>query len=912
MSSNSNYEAVRDILRNRRAEEVYRYHSQDALPVPYHELAYAYLNTLSEDGKKEFKNMDALEQTRAINDSLNKLFKHPKAFSSVAAKMIWNSAGELPDVVSSTQKSISNRENRLSSDKGLVATQKIKDAAGASDMSDADLRSYLYDTPDMDHPERGTKTLGVYSPTYPADSDAKYHANDIRFNNISTFYNTDSPFIDEPSSKGVLKTIADTTKVRSYLGSKSVSDMLNTRKANQDYFVEHPAKAVTQTLIGKGSELLGIPFLDQSYQAKKAGLKDLGSWNPLPEGVSGMGPWNDFEYAGHAGLDLATLLPPGKVLGVAGKAAKAVVPKGVAKYLSTVVKPAVIKRLPETLQPKAASGGRVFTDWGEKNIPVSTIAENPSFKTTEMPTAYGGSTNGAFDKAERLLTPVAYGAANGLAGWVNTTPDADVDLRSLNKGELGENALLSTLSGAGVGTALGFAGRLLAGKARAGGLSKEGVKAGTELDKTVAEYNKNAKEMDTKQKQSNTFRRFENALDDPYFRNWMSDAFSKSPVYAPNARVYDAMLKRNDAYVLKSAEPTLASTNYPSARVEDPVQTFELGSGTVPAGDRVAGNLLQNPVSYSPKINELSHELRKRIQKMEPADASKMFDDAYNWTLTNPELASNLEAAQKFGPWDTQGTIQQSYASRLGLSPTSKGTNVLPDWVKSQSDELGNQGRRTFYSNPAPSILPDGDAARTLASMEKTLSGQSPNTNPSTGVSDDVERIGNLMFGTKNLTPDQRKIIRENIILRDSPALMSTSALDIAKNESERRNALMDWRGIRSPAMEKTILEQFGKWQKSAKPTKGSQATAGAGFFVPGMIARATVSEPEAETQFQKSGETTPGAEYYFPRTYRFPMIGDTKIPAGTAYYNNEALKLGGVGRYVIDPDWMTNDPDAQ
>lgn len=83
------------------------------------------------------------------------------------------------------------------------------------------------------------------------------------------------------------------------------------------------------------------------------------------------------------------------------------------------------------------------------------------------------------------------------------------------------------------------------------------------------------------------------------------------------------------------------------------------------------------------------------------------------------------------------------------------------------------------------------------------------------------------MFGTKNLTPDQRKIIQENIILRDSPALMSTSALGIAKNESERRNALMDWRGIRSPAMEETMLEQFGKWQKSAKPTKGSQTAAG-------------------------------------------------------------------------------------
>lgn len=81
---------------------------------------------------------------------------------------------------------------------------------------------------------------------------------------------------------------------------------------------------------------------------------------------------------------------------------------------------------------------------------------------------------------------------------------------------------------------------------------------------------------------------------------------------------------------------------------------------------------------------------------MEPADASKMFDDAYNWTLTNPELASNLEAAQKFGPWNTQGTPTVLRIT-AGIKPDIKGDQwVLPDWVKSQSDELGNQGRRTF------------------------------------------------------------------------------------------------------------------------------------------------------------------------------------------------------------------------
>lgn len=911
MSSADKYTAVQDLLRNKRAEELYKYRGQESLPVPYSDLAFAYVHTLTDKKAKEFRDMDALQQTRAVSDALDRgLLNNPDNFLYNAQNIIYNSSTKPAALLGSTKQYIQDRERRLSADKGLVATQKIKDAAGASDMSDADLQRYLYGE-GKDQTGMGQKQIGVYDPSYAYSKpkESRVIPNSIRDNKISTFYNSDD--VPEDSSLAKLTDLARSSMVRSYLGSKSVEDVLKTRKANQDYFVQHPVKAGIQTIIGKGSELLGVPVLDQAYQAKKAGLKGLDSWNPLPEGVSGMGKGNVLEYAGHAGLDAATLLPPGKVLGVVGKAAKAAVIPDVAEHLATVVKPAVIKRLPETLQPKAASEGRVFTDWGEKNIPVSTIAENPSFKTTVMPTAYGGSTNGTFDKAERLLTPVASGATNGLAGWVNTTPDTDINSRALSKSDLAENALASTAAGAGVGVGLGFTGRLLAGKARAGGLSTEGVKAGTELDKTVAEYNKNAKEMDTKQKQSNTFRSFENALDDPDFRNWMSDAFSKSPVYAPNARVYDAMLKRNDAYVLKSAEPTLASTNYPSARVEDPVQTFELGSGTVPAGDRVAGNLLQNPVSYSPKINELSHELRKRIQKMEPADASKMFDDAYNWTLTNPELASNLEAAQKFGPWDTQGTIQQSYASRLGLSPTSKGTNVLPDWVKSQSDELGNQGRRTFYSNPAPSILPDGDAARTLASMEKTLSGQSPNTNPATGVSDDVERIGNLMFGTKNLTPYQRKIIQENIILRDSPALMSTSALGIAKNESERRNALMDWRGIRSPAMEKTMLEQFGKWQKSAKPTKGSQTAAGAGFFVPGMIARNTVVEPEAETEFQNTGANTPGAEYDFPRTYSAPVIGKFRSPTSPAFYNSEALKLGGVGRYVIDPDWILG-PGAQ
>ena len=254
--------------------------------------------------------------------------------------------------------------------------------------------------------------------------------------------------------------------------------------------------------------------------------------------------------------------------------------------------------------------------------------------------------------------------------------------------------------------------------------------------------------------------------------------------------------------------------------------------------------------------------------------------------------------------------VQKVYAGRLGVNESP-----LPEWTGRQFNELSKQGEASSYSTPPSSILPDGDAARKLASMEKNLSGQSLNTNPATGVSDDVERIGNLVFGTKNLTPEQRSLIESNIINRDSPALMSSSAVKVAKSELERRFALNDWNAKnvgRKAQAQNTMLKQYKKWEKNAKPSMGGQATAGAGFFVPGMIARATVSEPEAETQFQKSGETTPGAEYYFPRTYRFPMIGDTKIPAGTAYYNNEALKLGGVGRYVIDPDWMTNDPDAQ
>ena len=927
----SGYKAVQDQLRNNRVEELYRYRTNESMPLPYFDLASAYVRYYdSKDPKKskEFRNMGALEQTRTIADELgsnNSVLRNPENieyFSPNAKNILRANKANLNKVFGSSINYVQNREARLSTDKALAATQKIKDAAGASDMSDADLQQYLYGS--------GDKHIGAYAKgfNYSKPEGSKVLPDRFRLNNISTFYDTD--MVPEESSRDWLRNTADSTPFNSYLGTSTVGKMLNTRKANKDFFVEHPYQAAAQTLIGKGSELLGVPVLDQAYQAKRAGLKPMGSWNPAPEGVGQMSPGDMGEYVGHAALDAATILPPGRAASIATLPLKA------------VSKVPVLKKLP-LIEGAKKLGGKVFSEWGENSVPtIETIASNPSWKTTVTPTVYGGTSSKGFDKAARLLAPVEYGTTSGIAGWANTTPDADVDSRMLFKSDFGTDAAKSAITGSLTGVGLGFTGRLLAGKARAGGLTKEGVEAGSDLDKTISTYNKNLKEMDSQKKQSATFRKFENALDDPEFRAFMTERFTESPVYAPNANIYNGMLRRNDAFILNDKGGGV--TPYPLARKEDPVQAFELGSGAAPEGQGVSGNLLQpvGPQFISDQSGYATlpgNEVRRRVDAY--GDGSTLKDESGNWLFTDPETATYLEAAQKFPPYyrgrsieaaiatpEKSGTVltdaassgfpvsvdrtdptfgdqvnRGAYSRRLGIS------GMEPSWVSKQDEELANQGRLSFYSEPHPSILPDGDAARKLATQSKNLTLVPKNTDPSLAVTDDLDVISKQMFGKSyaKLTDADRNLIISNITLRDSPALMSNSARKVANEEFDRRNALADWTSVRKPALEKTVLDQYEQWKAKAKPSKSAQGTAALGFFVPGMISRNAINEPESDISFDTAVEGTPAAKYYYPETLNAPIIGKFKSPVSPAFYRNEALKLGGVGRYVIDPDWMLN-----